>query len=134
METANLSILIEAALLRGATRAIVDAELQKVSAESGTPMPTREEVDAAYASCVERWIVDAEQDPGGIYAYHVRLRKHLYQKSYVLNDFKTCLAIAADLAKLQNQYAAKIQERKPARSTRPFGKLTDIRSIKNARS
>jgi len=77
-------------------------------------MPAAQDIDRAYAEILESWIQDAEQNRDDIYAFHVRLRKHLYQKSYALNDFKTCLAIAGDLEKLQSAYAERrAKARKP---------------------
>jgi hypothetical protein len=100
----DISQLIEAALLQGATRAVVEAELIRRAAANATNPPQPAEIDAAYAVILDRWIADAAQDEEKTFAYHVRMRKHLYQKSFSLNDFKTCLAIAADLAKLEEQH------------------------------
>ena len=114
--------------MQGATRAVIEAELRKQSKETGTAMPARAAIDRAYALCLDRWITDAEQESAAIYAYHVRLRKHLYQKAYVLNDFKTCQHIAADLAKLQNQYAELVKKQKQLRPTQ-FKGAKPLRSV-----
>jgi hypothetical protein len=103
-KTPDLATMIEAAILRGATRAVIEAELLKQSTETKTPAPTAEEINAAYAIIVNGWIEDANQTEENAYAYHVRIRKHLYQKSFHLNDFKSCLAIADNLAKLEDKH------------------------------
>lgn len=106
----ELAQVIEAALLKGATRTVVEAELIRRAAANATTPPTPTEIDAAYAEIVDRWVADADEDPEKTFAYHKRMRKHLYQKSFSLNDFKTCLAIAADLAKLEELHRER-QER-----------------------
>jgi hypothetical protein len=100
----ELEEIIESALLKGATRAVIELELSRRATTSGVQGPSAEEINAAYAHIVERWVADGGQDEEKSFAYHVRLRKHLYQKSFALNDFKTCLAIAADLAALEERH------------------------------
>ncbi len=100
----ELEGMIESALLKGATRAIIEMELARQFQASGLAAPTADEINAAYAQMVERWVTDAGVDEEKAFAYHVRMRKHLYQKSFSLNDFKTCLAIAADLAGLEERH------------------------------
>jgi hypothetical protein len=105
-DTQILCEMIESALLKGATRAVIEIELARQAQANGQPCPTAEEINAAYAEIVEHWITDANQDEEKIYAYHVRIRKHLYQKSFALNDFKTCLAVASDLAAIEDRHRA----------------------------
>jgi hypothetical protein len=100
----ELEEIIESALLKGATRGLIDLELNRRAITNGQPAPSAAEINEAYAHIVERWVTDAGQDEDKSFAYHVRLRKHLYQKSFGLNDFKTCLAIAADLAGIEERH------------------------------
>jgi hypothetical protein len=100
----ELKTMIEAALLKGATRAFIEAELFKHAEATQTPAPLPAEIDAAYALILNDWIDDANPDEEKAFAYHVRIRKHLYQKSFHLNDFKSCLAIADNLAKLEDRH------------------------------
>jgi hypothetical protein len=97
-------VIIEAALLQGATRTVVETELARRAVATGIAIPDPKDIDAAYAQILDRWITEANQDEENTFAYHVRMRKHLYQKSFSLNDFKTCLAIAADLTKIEERY------------------------------
>jgi len=112
----NLPSLIEAALLQGATRNVVEEQIHRAATAAGATMPDRGAIDACYAEIVDRWIADAEREPDEIYAYHVRLRKRLYQRSYNLNDFKTCLSIAESLAKLEATHAEQVRKAKEAKS------------------
>lgn len=112
----SLVALVEAALLQGATRPVVEEEIRRNATASQIEMPDIATIDATYAKIVERWITDAEREPEEIYAYHIRLRKHLYQRSYNLNDFKTCLAIAESLAKLQKTHEERVRKAEEAKS------------------
>ena len=96
--------LVESAILAGGTRPIVEHRVAEQCAAASEPPPSPADIDRAYVKIVDRWISDAAADDEQVHAYHVRLRQHLYQRAYQLNDFKTCLAIAGDLAKLQSQY------------------------------
>jgi hypothetical protein len=100
----EIAMIIEAALLQGATRAVVEAEIARRAIATGMTAPEPKDIDAAYAKILDRWVAEANQDEEIAFAYHVRMRKHLYLKSFSLNDFKTCLAIASDLAKLEDQH------------------------------
>jgi hypothetical protein len=116
MKPFDLITTIEAALLQGATRKVVEEELQRTATAAEAPMPDAATIDAAYASIVEHWIADSERSPDESFAYHVRLRKHLYQRSYHLNDFKTCLAIAESMAKLVAKHEERLRKEKEAKS------------------
>lgn len=111
----ELAEIIESALLKGATRAVINLELARQAQANGTTPPSQEEINAAYATIVERWIEDANQSEEKSYAYHVRLRKSLYQKSFALNDFKTCLAVAADLAGVEERHRVHLAKEEKAR-------------------
>jgi hypothetical protein len=114
-DTQLLCEMIESALLKGATRAVIEIELERQAKTNGQPIPTKAEINEAYAEIVEHWISDANQDEEKIYAYHVRIRKHLYQKSFALNDFKTCLAIASDLAAIEDRHKTHLAKSERAR-------------------
>ncbi len=106
-----LAKLIETLLLKGCTRHLVEEAIVQEWKEG--PSPSKEQIDAGYAECVEAWIDNAtKESPDAIRAYHIRLRKYLYQKSMQINDFKSCLAILGDLAKLQHQYAHQVNRKK----------------------
>lgn len=103
-DDAPLWAVVEAAILAGGVRPVVDRRVAEHYSAIGQPAPGASDIDAAYAQIVDRWLTDAASDDETVHAYHVRLRQHLYQRAYQLNDFKTCLAVANDLAKLQSQY------------------------------
>jgi hypothetical protein len=135
-KTFDLSTIIEAALLQGATRRVVEEEVQRSATAAGAEMPDSAAIDAIYASIVENWITDAECDPDESFAYAVRLRKHLYQRSYHLNDFKTCLAIAESLAKLiakHDEQARKVKEAKSFAKQFDITKTAPLKSIKGGK-
>ena len=96
-----LAQTIEALLLKGCTRHLVDAAIQAEAKES---KPSKDEIDGAYAECVDAWVKNAGEAKERIHAFHIRARRYLYQKSHSLNDFKTCLAILKDLAELEKAY------------------------------
>jgi hypothetical protein len=97
-----LAEMIEGLLLKGCTRHLVDAAIdQECKTE---PKPTKAEIDAAYAECLDTWVNTAEDDSDKVHAFHLRSRRYLYQRSMQINDFKTCLAILKDLAKLEQAY------------------------------
>lgn len=114
----TLTDMIEGALLKGATRAVINLELARAAQTNGMPPPSQEEINAAYATIVERWVEDGNQPEEKSYAYHVRLRKHLYQKSFALNDFKTCLAVAADLAAVEDRHRLYLAKEEKAKRLR----------------
>jgi hypothetical protein len=114
-EPPELTEIIESALLKGATRAVISLELARQAHANGTKPPSNEEINAAYAAILDRWVEDGNQDEDESYAYHVRMRKHLYQKSFALNDFKTCLAIAADLADVEERHRAYLAKAEKAK-------------------
>lgn len=95
---------VHALLMAGSARWQIDGELRKRAEDEGVAAPTAADVDAAYAACVERWITDAERPPEEDYAYHIAVRKDLIAKSRGRLDYPTAARIAADLAKLQDQY------------------------------
>jgi hypothetical protein len=108
----SLSQMIEGLLLRGCQRHLVNAALELDWPTD--PKPTKEEIDAAYAECLDAWIRNAGEDKEKIHAFHIRTRMYLYQKSHTLNDFKTCLAILKDLAALQRAYEHQTKAREKA--------------------
>ena len=97
-----LAEMIEGLLLKGCTRHLVDAAIDQETKTE--PKPTKAEIDAAYAECLDTWVNNAAEDPDKVQAFHLRSRRYLYQKSMQINDFKTCLAILKDLAKLEQAY------------------------------
>lgn len=130
-KSGNISLidLVEAGLLRGTTRAVLDRNIKETFEKAGKRAPSAAKINEAYAQAVDRWIADAETDEQAIYAYHVRVRKHLYQRSYTINDFKTCMAIMNDLAKLQNQYSKEKGGDKSAKRRGLAGQLRSIREV-----
>jgi len=112
----DLLATVEAALLQGAVRSVVEEQIQRSATAAGAELPDRTEIDACYAEILNRWIADADRDPAELYAYSVRLRKHLFQRSYNLNDFKTCLAIAESLTKLDAKHAEQVRKAEEAKS------------------
>lgn len=127
--SAPLWVMVEAAILAGGTRDIVEQRVAELCERDGVPRPDPTAIDACYVQIVDKWLTDAADDDEQVHAYHVRLRKHLYQRAYQLNDFKTCLAIATDLAKLQAQYnrerAIRQQRQRPdARRARALELIT----------
>lgn len=120
MPTASdLTKLLHTLLMSGATRAQVDDYLAKQASAEGTPAPSIADIDAAYAAVVQQWMDGADEPAEISYAYHIALRKHLIAKTTTLNDYPTAARIAADLAKLQDQYRStrQAQERAPARQS-----------------
>jgi hypothetical protein len=113
--TPDLADIIESALLKGATRAVINLELARAAQANGMQPPTVEEINAAYAAIIDRWVGDGNQPEEKSYAYHVRLRKHLYQKSFALNDFKTCLAVVADLAAVEERHRLYLNKEEKAK-------------------
>src|SRR5579885_2750958 len=109
---AQLIYSIEGMLLQGMTRDMVEFTLYGEAIKAGVEPPSPQAITDAYAAIAERWVNDASSDPKEINGFHIRAWKHLYAKSYKLNDFKTCLQILADLAKIQHQYAAATAKRK----------------------
>jgi hypothetical protein len=106
-----LATMVEGLLLKGCTRHLIEAAIEKEW--TGEPRPTGAEIDGAYAECVDAWVGNASEESGSVHAYHIRARKFLYQKSLVINDYKTALSILKDLAKLEKAYEhqrKKIQE------------------------
>jgi hypothetical protein len=114
----TLTDIIESALLKGATRPVINLELARAAKANGLPGPTDDEINAAYAEILDRWVEDGNQPEEKSYAYHVRMRKHLYQKSFALNDFKTCLAVAADLAAVEERHRLHLAKEEKAKRLR----------------
>lgn len=85
---------VEASLLEGQSR----ADIVEAARDDGVDIGA---VDRAIAIIADRWIQDAAQTRDQSFAYHVRTLKHLYEKSYRLCDYKTCLQIMKQLAKVQ---------------------------------
>jgi hypothetical protein len=107
--------IVEQALLQGAHRDQLDRAVAQYAEKNALPPFDAAAINAAYADCLNRWIIAADESEAQITAYHVRIRKHLYQKSHVLNDFKTCLAIQKDLADIQGKY----RKDRPQKTQRP---------------
>ena len=105
----TIEYVIEAALLMGATRDLVDQRITDFCTQNENIRPSEDEINKIYSDVLAKWVTDAEQSDKNVNAYHIRVRKHLYQRAYQLNDFKACLAIMTDLGKIQKQY---INERK----------------------
>lgn len=117
----DLISLMHQMLMNGAARwQIEQAIAEQHSAGKMSQMPSKEEIDEAYAAVVENWIADADQDPAQAHAYHLALRKSLLTKSIVIKDYPTAARIAQDLAKLQDQYqtAKASTANRPARQSR----------------
>lgn len=112
----DLTTIIEAALLQAATRAVVEDQVRRAATAAGVDVPDPGAIDAEYAAIVERWVADSDRAPEELHAYHVRLRKHLYQRSYTLNDFKTCLQIAESITKLEKAHAEQVRKAQEAKS------------------
>lgn len=70
---------------------------------------TERQVYNYVSKCFKKWekfsFKNAEQN----YLKHIKIRERLYNKSYKLNDFKTCLAIMKDIAELQKLYTLSIE-------------------------
>jgi len=136
MPTASdLTQLLHSLLMSGATRAQVEDHLAKQAKDAGTPAPSAAELASAYAAVVQQWMDGADEPAELSYAYHIALRKHLIAKTTMLNDYPTAARIAADLAKLQDQYrsARQAQERAPARAAaieRLRARNIKLRSVK----
>ena len=98
-----LAEMINELLLKGSPRPVVEAAITaKLGAE---PLPTEQEVDRAYSECVESWVRTVETgDPDKIYAFHIQSRQLLYREAFQDRDFRACLAILKDLAKLEKSY------------------------------
>ena len=47
-------------------------------------------------------------------AWHIEARRHLYVKALEINDYKTCLDIIKDLARIENLYGKKKTVSQPA--------------------
>lgn len=116
----DLAAEVHDLIMIGAARWQVDAELKRRARDANQPVPSKDAIDAAYAEAVERWLADADQAPDEIHAYHIALRKSLIARSVQINDYPTAARIAADLGKLQDQYAAKraAADKRPQRDNR----------------
>jgi len=124
----TLTNLVEQALIEGATRTIVELSIDEYCEREKQPRPTAQQIDAAYAACIERWQADALAD-AALYAWHVRVRKHLYQAAIASDDYKGAHAIAKDLAELQQQY-----KRERATEQRRSDRAAILRSIRGGKS
>lgn len=114
----SLIAIVHQLLMHGAARWQIEQAVCEQFRDA--PQPTKEQIDAAYAACVENWVNDADQDPDHIHAYHLALRKSLLSKAITINDYPTAARIAQDLAKLQDQYqsARAAAHHKPVRESR----------------
>lgn len=93
----DLIFEVERLLLAGKTLDIIIAGLAEGHSE--------EEVRAAHDSCLVRWMAEAKtEDP--VFARQLRTLRHLYDKSFKLNDFKACLAVHKQIQDLQGRPAA----------------------------
>jgi len=114
----SLVELLHQFLMAGAARWQIEQAVAEKYRDA--PAPTKEQIDEAYATVVENWIADADQDPDQIHAYHLALRKSLLAKAILINDYPTAARISQDLAKLQDQYqsARVAAAKRPARQSR----------------
>jgi len=110
----TLADLVEEAIMQGATREQVDAAIHQAYEARGDSPPASAEIDAAYATCVDRWIQAAERDNSAVRALQLRRLDHLYERSHRLNDFKTCLQIVRE----QNRVWAVYREETTGRRKR----------------
>lgn len=82
--------------------------------EPRPPVPA-DLVREAHAEVLRRWMEDAQTDDPR-FARQLRTLRHLYDRSYKLNDFKTCVSISLEIDKLQAKNRA-AQEAKAAKAS-----------------
>lgn len=99
-----LTAMVHDALMRGMLRPQVEAAVAEQCERHNLTQPASEALDAAYAQCVDLWMDEANRPDAAIYAWHIAARRDVYQKSYLLNDYKTCAGVLKDLAQLEQQY------------------------------
>ena len=103
-----LAEMINELLLKNSPRPVVEAAIATEWKEG--PVPTREEIDCAYAECVAGWGRTVETDPAKIYAFHIHSRRLLYREAFQARDFRACLAILKDQARLEKAYELQIEK------------------------
>ena len=79
-------------------------------AANQVPPVTEQELDAAYAACVDRWISQANPPPQELYALHVARREGLYRKAMEQGSLDLAFKIAIDIARLQQQYTREVAQ------------------------
>ena len=130
----DLVAVIHRLAMDGAARWQITDAIEANAKAKGERPPTTDEINAAYAECVERWIADAAAPPDEVQAYHLAVRKHLMACAIKINDYPTAARIAADLGKLQDQYdtrrrAALTTPGRDARIARLKGRAVTLRSV-----
>ena len=117
---------VHQAIMLGWPRAHVDAW----AAQQTPPIPAPA-LDAAYATCVERWITAANTPDAQLYALHVARREELYRRAMSAGDLALGHKILVDQARLQQQYRT---EQRAAQSREETAELLErIRSNQAAK-
>lgn len=79
-------------------------------AAAQSPAITEQELDAAYAACVDRWIAQANPPQEELYALHVARREGLYRKAMENGDLALAHKVLIDQARLQQQYRQEVAQ------------------------
>ena len=79
-------------------------------AANQVPPVSEQELDAAYAACVDRWISQANPAPQELYALHVARREGLYRKAMENGDLNLAHKVLVDQARLQQQYRQEVAQ------------------------
>lgn len=98
IEKAQRELMISRLLMRGA----VPNEICRIMAKEYHI--SRRTVDRAMAKIYKVWSKNFEKELCSGLSYHKAIRMEIYQKAYVKRDYKTCLAIMQDVAKLEGLY------------------------------
>ena len=98
IEKAQRELMISRLLMRGA----VPNEICRIMAKEYHI--SRRTIDRHLAKIYKVWSKNFEKELCSGLSYHKAIRMEIYQKAYVKRDYKTCLAIMQDIAKLEGLY------------------------------
>lgn len=98
IEKAQRELMISRLLIRGA----VPNEICRIMAKEYHI--SRRTVDRAMAKIYKVWSKNFEKELCSGLSYHKAMRMEIYQKAYVKRDYKTCLTIMQDIARLEGLY------------------------------